>query len=249
MPMHHKLLLPLRTLLYSSLSLILCLYLSWHVLLSADFFYGFWHDNIGIAETIVETGPQNRYRSGFEDTDRAQRITLFQEICQAITHQGEGLRNIRYSPKPDIQIPLLHHAEIVHLQDVANLITLTQKLEPYMLLMWCMLIAVYALRSWPLPNYKQILAVNSVLIVGLIAAVLAVGWVEVFYAAHRWIFPDDHQWFFFYQDSLMSTMMQAPDLFLYIGISMAILALLSFVLLHSGLVFIQNNIGRELSHN
>jgi hypothetical protein len=76
-----------------------------------------------------------------------------------------------------------------------------------------------------------------------------VGWVEVFYAAHRWIFPDDHQWFFFYQESLMSTMMQAPDLFLYIGISMAILALLAFILLHSGLVFIQNNIGHELSHH
>ncbi|RNL66470.1 lipoprotein intramolecular transacylase Lit [Zhongshania marina] len=244
-----KILIPFRHLIYSSLSLILCLYLSWHALLSVNFFYGFWHDNIGIAETIAETGPQNRYRSGFENTDRAQRIMLFQEICHAITHQGEGLRHIRYSPEADVHIPLLHHAEIVHLQDVANLISLTQKLEPYILVMWCMLIALFAMRSWPLPNYKQILAVNSVLIVGLIAAVLAVGWVEVFYAAHRLIFPDDHQWFFFYQESLMSTMMQAPDLFLYIGISMAILALLAFTLLHSGLVFIQNNIGRELGHN
>lgn len=237
--MFKKSVLPLRNLVYSTLSLILCLYLSWHVLFSADFFYGFWHDNIGIAETIAETGPQNRYRSGFENTDRAQRIAIFQQICQAVTQQGQGLKDIYYSPVPNVKIPLLHHAEIVHLQDVSNLITLTQKLEPYMLALWLGLVALFIFRSWPLPNYKQLLAVNSVLLAGLTIAVISVGWVEVFYAAHRWIFPDDHQWFFFYQESLMSMMMKAPDLFLYIGISMGLLAAAFFALIHAGLRLIQ----------
>lgn len=236
--MYNTVLHPLRNLLYSSLSLILCLYISWHALLSVNFFYGFWHDNIGIAETIAETGPQNRYRQHFEDTDRSQRIELFKDICHAITHQGEGLRDIYYSPTPETKIPLLHKAEIIHLQDVANLITLTQHLEPYMLIAWLVLTALYFFRSWPLPSYLQLLAVNSVLIVSL-AAILLFGWVEVFYAAHRWIFPDDHQWFFFYQDSLMSMMMQAPDLFLYIGITMLIVAIIIFASLHSSLRRIQ----------
>jgi hypothetical protein len=240
--MFKKSVLLLRHLIYSTLSLILCLYLSWHVLFSVDFFYGFWHNNIGIAETIAETGPQNPYRSGFENTDRAQRIAIFQQICQAVTQQGRGLQDIYYSPRPNVKIPLLLHAEIVHLQDVSNLITLTQKLEPYMLSLWLGLVALFMFRSWPLPSYIELLAVNSVLLVSLVIAIISVGWVEVFYAAHRWIFPDDHQWFFFYQESLMSMMMQAPDLFLYIGISMVLLAAAFFALIHPSLHFIQKKI-------
>ena len=238
-----KFVLPLRHLAYSTLCLITGLYLSWQALLGVDFFYGFWHDNIGIAETIAETGPENRYRVGFEQTDRAQRIHIFHQICVAITHQGEGLKDITYSPRPNTKIPLLHRAEIVHLQDVANLITLTQKIAPYAITLWSILIALFLVKRWPLPNYKQILAVNSVLIAGLAVAVISVGWVEVFYAAHRWIFPDDHQWFFFYQDSLMSMMMQAPDLFLYIGITMLCMAIMFFVSLHLGLKLLNQKRG------
>ncbi|MBQ0797372.1 DUF1461 domain-containing protein [Zhongshania sp.] len=235
MSLRNQSIVAIRNLSYSSLGLIMCLYLSWHALLSVNFFYGFWHDNIGIAETIAETGPQNRYRSGFEKTDREQRIDLFEQICTAITHQGKGLEHISYSPEPNTAIPLLHKAEIVHLQDVANLISVTQNLEPYLLILWLILLAAFFAKSWPLPTYRQLLGVNSVLIIGLSGAVLAIGWVEVFYAAHRWIFPDDHQWFFFYQESLMSTMMQAPDLFLYIGISMFALAVIAFISIHEGL--------------
>ena len=64
----------------------------------------------------------------------------------------------------------------------------------------------------------------------LIAAALAViitivflifGAKAIFYQMHVLIFPPDHQWFFYYQDSLMSTMMKAPDLFA--GIALQIL--------------------------
>ena len=70
--------------------------------------------------------------------------------------------------------------------------------------------------------------------VGLIitsAGLLTLGGKAVFYQLHIWIFPANHQWFFYYQDSLMSTMMKAPDLFAYIAISLSLLGLLFFVLL------------------
>jgi uncharacterized membrane protein len=58
-----------------------------------------------------------------------------------------------------------------------------------------------------------------------VAALLTVGFREVFYAFHEAIFPPDHQWFFYYQDSLMSTMMKAPFLFGYIAAALVALAL------------------------
>jgi hypothetical protein len=50
-------------------------------------------------------------------------------------------------------------------------------------------------------------------IAALIAAVLIIGSKKVFYYLHTWIFPPEHPWFFYYQDSLMTTLMKAPDLF------------------------------------
>jgi hypothetical protein len=41
---------------------------------------------------------------------------------------------------------------------------------------------------------------------------------------HVWVFPADHQWFFYYQDSLMSTLMKAPYLFGYIAVALVALA-------------------------
>ena len=44
-------------------------------------------------------------------------------------------------------------------------------------------------------------------------AVIAIGTKKVFYTAHTLIFPAGHQWFFYYEESLMTMLMQAPDLF------------------------------------
>ena len=48
---------------------------------------------------------------------------------------------------------------------------------------------------------------------------------------HEMVFPDDHQWFFYYQDSLMTTLMKAPDIFFAIGAVWAILASVIYLLL------------------
>ena len=61
--------------------------------------------------------------------------------------------------------------------------------------------------------------------------IFAVGAHDVFKAMHEMVFPDDHQWFFYYQDSLMTTLMKAPDIFFAIGAVWAILASVIYLLL------------------
>jgi len=52
----------------------------------------------------------------------------------------------------------------------------------------------------------------------LLVLSLVIGVENLFYGLHTIVFPDDHQWFFYYEDSLMSTLMQAPNIFLPIGV-------------------------------
>ncbi len=42
---------------------------------------------------------------------------------------------------------------------------------------------------------------------------MLIGPTKVFYWGHEVVFPENNQWFFYYEDSLMSTMMKAPALF------------------------------------
>jgi len=239
-----------RNMLYNILTLGVSLFIAWHLLLAGDFFYGFWHDHIGIAENISQYGPENIYRTGFADTTRAQRIDLFSQICHSISHQGAGLADIRYSiPDKGINSPLLHQAEIIHLQDVANLISALQKGEPLLFLLWAALLASFIAKSWRLPSWRQLLLANVFWIVAVAALITVVGWISVFYKLHTLIFPDEHQWFFYYHESLMSTMMQAPDLFLYIGLSLAGVSALLFCCLHCLNRVLQRHWQRQRSSN
>ncbi len=225
-------LLPLKQFLWVWLTLILSLYLSWIVLANANFLYGFWYDYAGISENIERYAPQNLFRHDFETTDAQTRKALFAGIVTAIHQQGQGLQRLTYPhPTKSIDIPLLNSAEIVHLTDVANLIEFLKKLGWGVLLTWGALITYRLMSRQPFPSPQ-----TSLLNVGFGLFIFAMpmiifGTKKVFYQLHIWVFPADHQWFFYYQDSLMSTMMKAPDLFSYIGISLLILALLFFVLI------------------
>lgn len=52
---------------------------------------------------------------------------------------------------------------------------------------------------------------------------------KMFYWLHTKIFPHNHQWFFYYQESLMTTLMKAPDLFGFIATIWAVTAILLFI--------------------
>jgi hypothetical protein len=215
--------------LYALLTLILAAGLAWLLSAQLNYFYGFFHDHIGIAETIAEYGPQNRFKDGFETTDRAQRITLFAEIVRAVHNGGEGLEAIGYRAAGRAQaVALLHEAEIIHLQDVAHLISATRLIVVLSAMVWAVWTMSKIRRKAPFPSLnKQLgkLLGLSVLIAGLLGTF---GFETVFYQLHIWVFPAEHQWFFYYQDSLMSTMMQAPVLFAYIGGSIAALGVALF---------------------
>lgn len=214
---------------YAFTTLITALMLSWLLLLSVDFGYGFWHDAIGIDDTIARFGPENRYRDGFEDTSRQQRIALFAQIVDGVSHSGAGLEDIVYTtPRHKDPIPLLRDDEVVHLQDVGNLIDQWHVAGAIGAATWLVLSAALVYRRRALASLPQVAMGYAV--IAVIAAMLLglLGFEKVFYQLHIWIFPEDHPWFFYYQDSLMSTMMKAPDLFMYIGLAWIGMAVLLF---------------------
>lgn len=82
-----------------------------------------------------------------------------------------------------------------------------------------------------MPSVRIQLAGLAVLsaVIGIILAVI--GPKAVFTQMHIWVFPPQHKWFFYYQDSLMSTMMHAPVLFGGIAAQWAAFASLVFIAL------------------
>lgn len=217
-------------------------WLAWLALAQLNFLYPLWHDLTGIDRTIEVYAPQNRYRRGFEQTSAAERSRLFAAIVDAIHDRGRGLRGLVYhDPNGRPLGKLLHEAEVLHLQDVARLI---DRLRPVVVsaavLTVLILLALCGQRSSP-PSAKSLVLGLFVPLLVLAGALLVMGPVKVFYWLHTLVFPPGHQWFFYYQDSLMSTMMQAPDLFGYIALVWGFLSLL----LLAALIWIARRMGRN----
>ncbi len=219
--------------------------LAWGVMAQWDFFYGVWHDHGGIKQGIEEFGPKNRYKPGFHHTSRAQRVEVFHLINVAVHRQGEGLEDIRYqSPSSGGEQVLLRPPEVVHLQDVANLISVLTIPAILLVLLWPGVIFLYLRKGEGVPELSLQL-IGLVAVVTCLGAVLVgVGPEKVFNTLHIWIFPDEHQWFFYYQESLMSTMMYAPRLFAWIAGAWGVLAVVLFFLLSGGLALAIKRMGR-----
>lgn len=203
-------------------------------MMKADFLYGVWHDLGGIKEGIEKYGPKNRYKRGFEDTTKTQRKQIFHAINVAVHQHGEGLADIEYeSPSSGGPQQLLRKPEVIHLQDVANLIDGLRWGVLTAFIVWVGLFALSIKFSWSLPAlFKQgvALAATSFLV---IVFILILGPEKVFNTLHIWIFPKDHQWFFYYQDSLMSTMMLAPRLFAWISVALFLIAIPCYFVLNA----------------
>lgn len=209
-------------------TLIIAFWISWHSLAQVNFTYALGYDLLEIDQHIQRYGPMNRYRQGFERTSPQQHKLLFAEIVHGIQHGGEGLEKITYVAPGHKTNTLLREAEVVHLQDVANLITLFNYAGIACLLLLPALILLYRSRKRPLPTPRNI-ATGTLITLMLVGVVLLlVGPTQVFYWLHTKIFPDNHQWFFYYQESLMTTLMKAPDLFGYIAAVWVLMALIIF---------------------
>ena len=183
--------------------LLLALAVSWLVLAQMNFSYGIWHDHAGIGDAIEEYGPTNLYRHGFHLTTREQRVELFAGINRAIHSGGEGLAELSYTVPGHAPQSLLREPEVVHLQDVANLIDQATYAAVAALIIWLGLVIYYVKAGMPVPEMKAQL-IGVLLFMSVVAVlVIAIGPVKVFYELHELLFPDGHQWFFYYQESLL----------------------------------------------
>ncbi|WP_339073991.1 DUF1461 domain-containing protein [Teredinibacter turnerae] len=213
---------------YALLSFVTALSISWFVLALSNFGYGLWHDIGGIEEGIEKYGPLNRFKPGFADTTRAQRIDLFQQINYSVHHGGEGLAQIHYQTPSSGGVQLLLRApEIEHLQDVANLIDFLRVVALGAILAWG-IASVLLWRKRALPRLLDQCAGLAIWLLPAVVAVLIIGPETVFNFMHVQVFPPGHQWFFYYQESLMSTMMLAPVLFGWIAAAMLLSSLVLF---------------------
>jgi hypothetical protein len=226
--MHHR----FRSLLWAILllaALPASLLASWQVLKSAEFLYPLWYDVIGIDRTIAEYGPQNNYRHHFELTTRKERTRLFADIVAAIHDGGRGLETLSYhDARGQAVAPLLRSPEITHLRDVARLVDGMYRLGLGAVVVWLVVLAWLWRLHLPPPPLGRYFAGLGLLAVVSTLAVIAIGAKKVFYTAHTLIFPAGHQWFFYYEESLMTMLMKAPDLFAAIAAEWLLLTALCY---------------------
>lgn len=205
------------------------LFVSWQTLSGVNFAYPTLYDAMSLDETIATYGPTNLYKNDFHLTSDDERFRIFAEIVKGINNHGQGLEGISYHGPQGVIDRLLRAPEVVHLQDVANLI------DRLRVLTWGVISAIVVLGLFVLlKGYSQSFSVMKVYLL-TVSACLALSVVlflfgaeSIFYYMHTVVFPEGHQWFFYYEESLMTTMMRAPDLFAGIAVLLVILALVYF---------------------
>ena len=201
----------------------IALAISWVILVMVNFAYPLLYDYAGIGDNIVEFAPKNTMKPHFDQSLRAEHIALFGDIVKAITHQGEGLATLTYHTQTGQAIPLLTTAERVHLQDVANLYDKMTWLTWGVLLLWLASVAIHYQYRLNIVSMSLLPYIFTLPIITIV--VITIGAEKIFYKLHTLIFPPSHQWLFYYEESLMSMMMKAPDLFAYIAVMLVLLAL------------------------
>lgn len=215
---------------FGILSFLVALILSWVFLAPQNFWYGLWHDHTSIGAAIDKYGPQNRYIPGFAETTREQRASAFAEINKAIHRGGEGLADISFDTQSFGRQKLLREPEIAHLQDVADLISLLKFLVLIVIVCW-LIIVIRGFKRRRLPSIKQQFWGTTVFVIISASIVFLIGPKKVFNTLHIWVFPKENAWFFYYQDSLMSTLMEAPYLFGWIAAALLFWALIFYFVL------------------
>ncbi len=164
------------------------LLVTWYGLVAVDFGYSAWYPALGIKAHIAEFAPQNRHgRADFAQTDAAEHKRLLGELVRAIHREGEGLAAITY--RDEAGRPL------------------------------------GSLLRGPESRTRRPLGPGTVAIDGGLGGLVLAGGVTVlllgpltaFRTLHEWAFGEGAPWFFYYQDSLLTTLTKAPDLFFAVG--------------------------------
>ena len=207
---------------------------AWYIGSYFNFAYPIWYELLDISNTIQVHGPQNIYKQQFSSTDSAQHLTLFAQIVEGISLEASQVKDylggLTYGNEKQAVIDtLLHSKEIQHLYDVSILLSAVKAAGLILALVGLSLFFFIGRKqSTDYIFRKRDVYFLSVPLLGLLTLLLLVfGFESVFYRLHDWFFPAGHQWFFYYYESLMTTLMKAPDLFAYIG---AFLLLITLVL-------------------
>ena len=205
------------------------LFIAWQGLIHVDFLYPMWHKVLDIENTVRVYGPQNRNRLGFEHTTSEEQARLFSAIVRAVENGGRDLEALQYRDAHGKPIDLLlTRSEIIHLRDVARLVGIYTVFGWSSTLVFIGVALSLRLRPAPKPTMKRFLAYFMSIVLLITVGILIIGPKTAFYKMHTWVFPSNHKWFFYYQDSLMTTLMQAPNLFAGIAAEWLILSLAGF---------------------
>lgn len=208
------------------------LFSAWQVWAATDFGFAWLYDVVGIDANVNEYGPQNRYKKDFAQTTREERLRLFSVVAKEINSGGQGLAEIEYH-RPDGAVidTFLRPPEVMHLRDVARMVEVL-RLASYCSLA-VMLIGI-ALAWWFATGFPAAAWVWLTTVLLCAAGAVGISWYgaeRLFYQWHTLVFPAGHQWFFYYQDSLMTTLMRAPIIFGYIAALLLATTLLFFAVL------------------
>jgi hypothetical protein len=211
----------------------LCLFtlgISWKINTVFNFGYQQIYPVLAIDDNIDKFAPLNRFgKKDFADTTLQQRIALFADIVTSINHSGIGLADITYQNKKGEERTLLTNAEILHLNDVSKLVdNLAEIWLINNILLLFFLFYFNISKAKNLTRAKRWLTFTIISFLSLGFSLL--GFTRIFYYLHTIVFPENHQWFFYYEDSLMSTLMKAPDLFAIIAVLILLLALPIYII-------------------
>ncbi len=192
--------------------------LSWHLMAQIDFAYPLGYKLLQLDASIATHAAENVQKNDFEATSTAEHWTLFSQIVNSIQSSGTGLREISYTSRNGSPAALLNEKEIIHLQDVANIVEKLYATGLVALALWTALIFSARLRGVKPPSTKEILTGFACGTILAVVIVFSIGPKRIFYWFHTVAFPDGHQWYFYYHESLMAALMKAPDIFAYIAV-------------------------------
>ncbi len=217
--------------LYSFGSLLISFWLAWQLSAQANFLYPLWYSVLKIDQTIEQTMPKHLYKREFVVTDINEHHRLFAEMVKSIQNNGSGLEAIKfYSPSGKQLGQLLTENEIIHLQDVADLLDILGWFCLATFIFCLVVLAAIIIFRDAMPSTKKLLVSVLGLVAAVVVVILAFGAKKFFYWMHTVVFPDNHQWFFYYEESLMSMLMKAPDLFAPISAQLLLLGIAIWLL-------------------
>lgn len=212
------------------LSLWLAIAASWWISSTVEYGYPLWYRVLAIDEHIARYAPHHPSKPGFASVGTEQHWQAFAGIVRAVHGRGVRLEDIHYQLPQGQQVALLDDAEVRHLKDVRHLLQLAGSATLVALPLW--LVAMALLSGQPLAPRRWRIVTMAMVLSLLTLLVFVVGPKAVFYQFHVWLFPPENPWFFYWEESLMSTLMKAPQLFGAIAVQIVLLAALLVLPIH-----------------